>query len=105
MLAATRDAMYGWTSERLVSNQAALGKGAYLYYFDHGYPATAEWKLPAFHAAELPYIFGTAGKTPPLWPKIPADLTDPKLAPAMGDSWAEFAPSYPPQAQGKPDRP
>src|SRR3546814_2090189 len=76
MLAATRDAMYGWTSERLVSNQAALGQGAYLYYFDHGYPATAEWKLHAFHAAELPYIFGTAGKTPPLWPKIPDDLTE-----------------------------
>src|SRR3546814_15141210 len=27
MLAATRDAMYGWTSERLVSNQEARGPG------------------------------------------------------------------------------
>src|SRR3546814_15664394 len=36
MLAATRDAMYGWTSERLVSNQAALGQGAFLYYFEIG---------------------------------------------------------------------
>ena len=105
MLAATRDAMYGWTSERLVSNQAALGQGAYLYYFDHGYPATAEWKLHAFHAAELPYIVGTAGKTPPLWPKIPDDLTERRLAGAMGDYWASFARSGRPQAKGQPDWP
>ena len=105
MLAATRDAMYGWTSERLVSNQAALGQGAYLYYFDHGYPATAEWKLHAFHAAELPYIFGTAGKTPPLWPKIPDDLTERRLAGAMGDYWTSFARSGRPQAKGQPDWP
>jgi len=105
MLAATRDAMYGWTSERLVSNQAALGQGAYLYYFDHGYPATAQWNLHAFHAAELPYIFGTAGKTPPLWPKIPDDLTERKLAGAMGDYWASFARSGRPQAKGQSDWP
>ncbi|WP_447953760.1 carboxylesterase/lipase family protein [Sphingopyxis chilensis] len=105
MLAATRDAMYGWTSERLVSNQAALGQGAYLYYFDHGYPATVEWKLHAFHAAELPYIFGTAGKTPPLWPKIPDDLAERKLAGAMGDYWASFARGGRPQAKGQPEWP
>src|SRR3546814_19867861 len=104
MLAATRDAMYGWTSERLVSNQAALGQGAYLYYFDHGYPATAEWKLHALHAAELPYIFGTAGTTPPLWPKIPADLTERKLAGAMGAYWPSFARPGRPPAKGQPDR-
>lgn len=105
MLAATRDAMYGWTSERLVSNQAALGQGAYLYYFDHGYPATVEWKFHAFHAAELPYIFGTAGKTPPLWPKIPDDLAERKLAGAMGDYWASFARGGRPQAKGQPEWP
>lgn len=103
MLAATRDAMYGWTSERLVSNQAALGKPAYLYLFDHGYPATQEWKLHAFHAAELPYIFDTAGKTPPLWPKIPNKLSEHKLIAAMGDYWASFARSGQPQATGQPD--
>tara|TARA_R110000824_G_scaffold163733_8_gene339534 strand:- start:4347 stop:6011 length:1665 start_codon:yes stop_codon:yes gene_type:complete len=103
MLAATRDAMYGWTSERLVSNQAALGKPAYLYLFDHGYPATLEWKLHAFHAAELPYIFDTAGKTPPLWPKIPNKLAERKLTAAMGDYWASFARDGQPKAKGQPD--
>ena len=103
MLAATRDAMYGWTSERLVSNQAALGKAAYLYLFDHGYPATQEWKLHAFHAAELPYVFDTAGKTPTLWPKIPNKLSERKLIAAIGDYWASFARSGRPQAKGQPD--
>lgn len=103
MLAATRDAMYGWTAERLVSNQAALGQPAYFYLFDHGYPATQEWNLHAFHAAELPYIFDTAGKTPPLWPKIPSNLAERRLTDAMGDYWASFAATGKPRAKGWPD--
>ena len=103
MLAATRDAMYGWTSERLVSNQAALGQPAYLYLFDHGYPATEQWKLHAFHAAELPFVFDTAGKTPPLWPKIPDKLAERRMIDAMGDYWASFAGSGHPRAKNQPD--
>lgn len=105
MLAATRDAMYGWTSERLASDQAALGQGAYLYFFDHGYPATEEWNLHGFHAAELPYVFGTATRTPPLWPKIPDNLAERKLSEAMGDYWASFARAGQPRAKGWPDWP
>src|SRR3546814_1421428 len=71
MLATTRDAMYGWTAERLVRKQAALGVPAYLYIFDHGYPAADDLGLHAFHASELPYVFGTADRTPPRWPKVP----------------------------------
>ncbi|WP_447763974.1 carboxylesterase/lipase family protein [Sphingopyxis panaciterrae] len=105
MLAATRDAMYGWTSERLVSNQAALGQPAYLYFFDHSYPATAEWNLHAFHAAELPFVFDTAGKTPALWPKIPGSLSERKMIEAMGDYWSSFSRNGKPQANGQPDWP
>lgn len=105
MLAATRDAMYGWTAERLVSNQGALGVPSYFYYFDHGYPATQEWNLHAFHAAELPYVFGTAGKTPPIWPKIPDNLAESKLIRAMGDYWASFASTGKPKAKDAPDWP
>src|SRR3546814_742097 len=105
MLAATRDAMYGWTAERLVSNQAALGQPAYFYIFDHGYPAMEQWGLHAFHASELPYVFGTAGKTPKLWPNIPDTLAERKLTRAMGDYWASFARSAKPRAAGAPDWP
>jgi para-nitrobenzyl esterase len=45
ILATPRDALYGWTSERLAIKQTGLGQPAYLYLFDHGYPATSEYGL------------------------------------------------------------
>jgi len=65
VLAAPRDALYGWTAERLARSQTAQGQDAYLYLFDHGYPAAGELDLHAFHAAEIPYVFGTHGRSPP----------------------------------------
>ena len=105
MLATLRDAMYGWTAERLVRSQTALGQPAYLYFFDHGYPAADAAGLHGFHAAELPYIFGTANRTPPSWPKVPATSTELALSEAMMSYWATFARSAEPRAQGQPDWP
>jgi para-nitrobenzyl esterase len=100
--ATTRDSLYGWTAERLVRKQAALGAPAYLYLFDHGYPAADDKGLHAFHAAELPYMFGNIDRTPLNWPKIPASDTEQKLADAMVEYWASFARSGVPTAQGQP---
>ncbi|WP_308222993.1 MULTISPECIES: carboxylesterase family protein [unclassified Sphingomonas] len=71
LLATTRDALYGWTSMRLAIGQTTIGQRAYLYLFDHGYPAADENGLHAFHAAEIPYVFGTASRTPPIGPRFP----------------------------------
>jgi para-nitrobenzyl esterase len=90
-LATTRDALYGWTAERVIRRQAALGVPAYLYLFDHGYPAMDEAGLHGFHASELPYVFGTFDRTPPLWPKIPEVPQERALADAMIDYWTSFA--------------
>src|SRR6185312_3776826 len=49
MLATTRDALYGWTAERLVARQTAVGAPSFLYYFDHSYPAADALGLHAFH--------------------------------------------------------
>ncbi|QDX27553.1 carboxylesterase family protein [Sphingomonas suaedae] len=103
MLAATRDALYGWTSMRLAIGQTAIGQSAYLYLFDHGYPAAAQYGLHAFHAAEIPYVFGTAGQTPPYWPKIPDGVVDRRLSDAMLTYWASFARTGAPKAEGQPD--
>ncbi|HEV7287646.1 carboxylesterase/lipase family protein [Sphingomonas sp.] len=102
MLANTRDALYGWTSTRLAIGQTAIGQSAYLYLFDHGYPAAAEYGLHAFHAAEIPYVFGTASRTPPYWPKVPDDVTNRRLSDAMLGYWASFARSGTPVADGQP---
>src|SRR5690606_14291700 len=58
ILATTRDALYGWTAEELVRKQTAIGQPAFLYFFDHGYPAADAAGLHGFHASELPYVFG-----------------------------------------------
>jgi para-nitrobenzyl esterase len=105
VLAATRDGLYGWTAERLVAKQTAAGVPSWLYYFDHGYPAANEMKLHAFHAAELPYVFGTAHKTPVRWPKLPDTPAERQLSDAMVDYWTSFARSGVPSASGQPEWP
>jgi len=91
MLATTRDALYGWTAARVARKQTALGEPTYLYLFDHGYPAMDTAGLHAFHASELPYVFGTFASTPPLWPKIPDAAQERRLSDAMLDYWSSFA--------------
>jgi para-nitrobenzyl esterase len=105
VLAATRDAMYGWTAERLVRKQAELRVPSFLYYFDHGYPAADSAGLHAFHASELPFVFGTSEATPPNWPKIPATGQETSLSDAMIGYWTSFVRTGKPQAANQPDWP
>ena len=106
LLATTRDAMYGWTAERLVVKQTAIGAPSFLYYFDHSYPAADEAGLHAFHAAEIPFVFGTTTRTPPRWPAVPQTPQEMQLSAAMTSYWATFArdgaPSAPGEAEWRP---
>jgi para-nitrobenzyl esterase len=104
-LATTRDALYGWTSERLVRSQAAQGVPSFLYLFDHGYPNADNAGLHGFHASELPYVFGTLERTPPHWPKIPATPPETALSEAMMNYWTSFARSGQPRAANEPEWP
>jgi para-nitrobenzyl esterase len=101
MLATTRDALYGWTSERLAAKQTAIGAPSFLYYFDHGYPAADEAGYHAFHASEVPFVFGTIYSTPPLWPVVPQTAQEQRLSDAMLSYWAAFARDGIPRAQGE----
>jgi para-nitrobenzyl esterase len=105
ILAAARDALYGWTAERLVRKQAALGLPSYLYIFDHGYPAADAADLHGFHASELPYVFGTFDLTPPLWPKVPETPRERGISNAMIGYWTSFTRTGRPQAANEPDWP
>ncbi len=105
VLATPRDGLYGWTAERLMRRQTALGQDAFLYFFDHGYPAADESGYHAFHAAEIPYVFGTRDRTPPRWPAIPDTETEHALSEAMRGYWLSFARDGVPTAEGQPDWP
>jgi para-nitrobenzyl esterase len=100
VLATTRDALYGWTSERLVRSQAKAGRPSFLYLFDHGYPSADQAGLHAFHASDVPYMFGTMDRTSPRWPKAPATAKEAALSDAMIGYWTSFARTGRPQATG-----
>jgi para-nitrobenzyl esterase len=100
-----RDGLYGWTAERLARRQTRLGEGAYLYFFDHGYPAADDAGLHAFHAVEIPYVFSAMDKLPPLWPAPPDTAQERALSDAMMAYWGSFARAGVPTAPGQPDWP
>ncbi|WP_325063742.1 carboxylesterase/lipase family protein [Pseudoblastomonas halimionae] len=102
MLATTRDALYGWTAERMGRKQAAIGAPAYIYLFDHGYPATDETGLHAFHASEIPFALGTIDRTTADWPHIPRTPEQYALSDIMVDYWTSFARSGAPTSEGGP---
>ena len=105
VIATTRDALYGWTAERVARRQTAAGQPAYLYLFDHGYPAADSNGLHAFHASELPYVFGTTNRTTQNWPPIPQFPRETTLSNAMIDYWASFVRDGTPRAANAPDWP
>ena len=97
-----RDALYGWTAERLAAKQTAAGTPGFLYYFDHSYPAADALNLHGFHAAEIPYVFGTMWSAPPAWPRAPDTPAEHALSDAMLGYWTSFARDGVPRAEGQP---
>jgi para-nitrobenzyl esterase len=102
LLAAARDGFFAWNSQKLVREQARAGQPTFLYYFDHGYPAADEAGIHAFHASEVPFMFGTIDRVTSLWPAIPNTPAERALSDAMVGYWASFAKSGAPVAAGQP---
>lgn len=104
VMASIRDGLYGWAAQYLVRRQAAAGLPAYLYYFRHSTPAQRAKDLAAFHASELPYVFGQVGPEAavgPNWPKAPATAEEAALSEAMLNYWVSFVRSGLPVAPGE----
>lgn len=104
MLATVRDAVYGWATERMVRQESVDGQRAYLYFFDHCYPAAKARNLCAFHASELPFVFGQVGShagLPPNWPR-PAGKRARELSNAIIGYWVGFAKTGVPSNTAQP---
>ena len=102
LLASTRDAVFGWAAERLVRHQAAIGQPSYLYFFNHDYPDARAAGVSNFHAAEVPFVFGTLDRTPAAWPAIPTTPEERRFSGQMLDYWTSFARNGRPVAGGAP---
>jgi para-nitrobenzyl esterase len=108
VMASIRDGLYGWAAQYLVRQQAAAGQSAYLYFFRHSTPAERARDLAAFHASELPYIFGQVGESAalgPNWPRPPLTSTESQLSEAMMSYWTSFVRDGVPTASGMPPWP
>jgi para-nitrobenzyl esterase len=105
VMASIRDGLYGWAAQNLVRQQAAVGQPAYLYFFRHSTPAQRARDLAAFHASELPYIFGTSTVVAPNWPQPPLTSTESQLGQAMMGYWTSFVRDGTPKARGLPPWP
>jgi para-nitrobenzyl esterase len=104
VMASIRDGLYGFAAQYLVRQQAAAGQPCYLYYFRHGTPAQAARGLTAFHASELPYVFGQVGegaKLGPNWPRPPLTAEETALSDAMMAYWVSFVRTGAPTASGE----
>ncbi|MEG3152277.1 carboxylesterase family protein [Sphingomonas sp. ZT3P38] len=104
VMASVRDGLYGWAAQYLVRQQAVAGQPAYLYFFRHSTPAQRARDLAAFHASELPYIFGQVGASArigPNWPRPPLTQAETRLSDAMMRYWAAFVRTGVPTAPGE----
>ncbi|MFV3076805.1 carboxylesterase/lipase family protein [Niveispirillum fermenti] len=102
--ASIRDGLYGWAAQYVARQQAAVGQAAYLYYFRHSTPAQRERGLAAFHASEIPYIFGQVGPEAalgPNWPRPPLTADETRLSAAMMGYWLSFVRDGVPRAPGE----
>lgn len=105
VMASIRDGACDWTAQTLVRRQAEAGQPSYLYYFRHSTPAQQARDLAAFHASELPYIFGQVGASAalgPNWPRPPLSNEEAQLSRAMMSYWISFVRDGVPTAANMP---
>lgn len=108
VMASIRDGACDWTAQALVRRQAEAGLPSYLYYFRHSTPSQRARDLAAFHASELPYIFGQVGESAalgPNWPRPPLSNAESQLADAMMSYWVSFVRDGIPTASNMPPWP
>lgn len=103
MLATLRDGIYGWATERIVRKETEADQPAFMYVFDYCYPSAEKADLCAFHASELPFVFGALDpdKLSPNWP-VPDGEHDNVVSSALLDYWTSFAATGQPESISGP---
>jgi para-nitrobenzyl esterase len=92
------DGYFLCSSKTAASQLSAHQEDTYFYLFSRVREGAKSW-LGAHHAAEIPYVFGTAGDL------LPSNEIDDRLAAAMRSYWVQFATTGNPDTDGLPDWP
>ena len=80
-------------------SMAQVKSKAFLYHFTRVRPAIQMTKLGAFHAAEIPYVFGHVQGLMGMWEE------DRALSKAMSVCWVQFARTGDPNGESRPEWP
>lgn len=78
---------------------ADAGVPVYRYYYTRVGSGMTGLALGAFHASEIPFVFGVRGTRSPIWGESPADSA---LATTMSGAWVQFARTGDPNGAGLP---
>jgi para-nitrobenzyl esterase len=97
LLSVGRDQTFTLQMRRWARFVSGAGNKAFLYQFTHVPPSPNAKTWRAYHAAEIPYVFGTLRNRN--WPYTDADF---KLSEQMSDYWVNFATSGDPNRDGLP---
>jgi para-nitrobenzyl esterase len=81
----------------------AAGHRAYVYRFERVVPGKGADTLGAFHALEVPYVFGAFKDR--AWQWLPVTAADWKLSATLETYWTQFAKTGSPNSAGLPDWP
>ena len=91
------DDVFTATARETARALTRAGAPVYRYYYTRVAGGMTGLALGAFHASEIPFVFGVRGMTSPLWGATPFDST---LADAMSGAWTRFAAAGDPNAPG-----
>lgn len=92
------DEIFGVNIRYVARQNEARGEDSYLYYFSR-VPPSKKQTLGAFHAAEIPFVFGSYE------PILGQSKGDKALADLMQNYWVSFAKSGNPNGEGLPGWP
>lgn len=91
------DDVFTATARETARALSKAGVPVYRYYYTRVANGTTGLALGAFHASEIPFVFGVRGMTSPLWGTTAYDTT---LTVAMSGAWARFAARGDPNGEG-----
>jgi para-nitrobenzyl esterase len=105
MLASSRDTVFSLHMRTWARRTVAAGSRAYLYFFSYAPPHPRAHELKAFHAGEIPYVFGVVPSSDPREAGFVYNDNDRRLADVMSSYWVNFVKRGDPNGHGLPEWP